>query len=46
MDKFSFVDTTLTSNLDASEETLDVEAILKSYDSGWGVGGTGGCVIA
>jgi hypothetical protein len=46
MDKFSSVDTTLTSNLDASEETLNIEAILKGYDTGWGGGGSGGCVIA
>jgi hypothetical protein len=45
MDKFSFVDTTPTSDVNASEETLDIEAILKSYDNG-GSGGVGGCVIA
>jgi hypothetical protein len=44
MDKFSFVDTTPTSDVNASEETLDIEATLKSYDSGWG--GSAVCVIA
>ena len=47
MDKFSFVDTALTSN--PSKDTLDenssTDGILKSYDSGDGTN-YGWCVIA
>jgi hypothetical protein len=47
MDKFSFVDTALTSN--PSDDTLDenssIEDVLKVYDSGYGWT-YGSCVIA